>query len=246
MEERLPVIKLEMQGMVTSFRYPHFTQGYQPTFEMPPPSTIYGHLCSAVGDYINPIGWQFGYSFSHEGKFVDYMEHLHFDDPVQPFPFNRELLFKPQLTLYITKLDLGSALHQPFYTVTLGRSQDLMRYIRIQQVDLIRHHEGYFENTLLPMDMAPRLGQRTVSVTMPRFINPRRQVQWGVYAMLLERAIWPRQTEPNLYAVFDEEEEESPLMMESDNTSVWIDPTSPDHPRISGLKRAVWLHSFVD
>lgn len=245
MEDHLPVIKLEMQGMVTSFRYPHFTQGFQPTFEMPPPSTIYGHLCSAAGEYIDPHGWEFGYHFSHAGKFVDYKEHLHFEDPIQPFPFDRELLFKPILTLYITKLNLWEALHAPFYTVALGRSQDLMSYVSIQRVDLIKRQEGYFENTLLPMTMAPRLGRRTISITMPRFIDPRRQVQWGNYAMLLDRAVWPRPIEANLYKEFDEEQDDNPLVLEGDDTSVWVDPLSPDHPQNTDLKRVVWLHSFV-
>src|SRR3972149_12287403 len=103
MADKMQLVKVVAEGLITSFRYPHFAWQKQPTFEIPPPSTIYGHICSAVGDWLPPDLLQivrFGYHFTHEGKFVDYKEHLHFGDPIQPFPFDRELLFNPRLTLY--------------------------------------------------------------------------------------------------------------------------------------------------
>jgi len=100
------VLKVIAEGPVTSFRYPHFVQGVHLTFEMPPPATIYGHICSAVGDYIAPNSTRFAYHFSWEAKFFDY-EHLHFfGNTPKMNPFRRELLFNPQLTLYLTNLDL--------------------------------------------------------------------------------------------------------------------------------------------
>src|SRR5258707_4501516 len=93
-------VKVVMRGAVTSFRYPHFVQGVQPTFEMPPPSTIYGHICSALGHIEPPEGLRYAFHFTHDGKFRD-LEHLYLEVPmVQPIPFQRELLFNPRLTLY--------------------------------------------------------------------------------------------------------------------------------------------------
>ena len=48
MTEKLELVKVVAEGLITSFRYPHFMWQKQPTFEMPPPATIYGHICSAV------------------------------------------------------------------------------------------------------------------------------------------------------------------------------------------------------
>lgn len=240
--ETKPVIRIEMAGSVTSFRYPHFTQGYQPTFDMPPPSTIYGHICSAIGDLIDPRGWQFGYSFTHTGKFVDYKEHLHFDDPIQPFPFDRELLFNPRLVLYITELGLLDALRQPHYSLVLGRSQDLITYCSVEQVNLVRATAGYFEGTLLPLDMIPRLNKTAIAVTMPRYIDARRRVQWGNYGMLLEIAVYPP---PIDSSVLDLDDEEPGLQFEGDDFQLWVDPDFV-HPKNKSLKRAVWLHSFLE
>lgn len=240
----LPVIKIEMAGTVTSFRYPHFTQGFQPSLEMPPPSTIYGHICSAVGDYVAPDSVRFGYHFAHAGKFVDYKEHLHFRDPIQPFPFDRELLFEPRLTLYMTRLDLFEAFRHPRYAVALGRSQDLMTYRSIRIVELEEAAEGYFEGTLLPLHMAASLDKGTIAVTMARYIDPRRRPQWSTYALLQTAALWPPPVPE--HQAWDSGEEQAGLIFEGQDVRLWVDPESPDHRQHPGVKRAIWLHSFVE
>ena len=50
------VLKIVAEVSITSFRRPHFMWGIQPTFRMPPPATIYGHICSALGDTVPPEG----------------------------------------------------------------------------------------------------------------------------------------------------------------------------------------------
>ena len=67
----MDVLKIVAEGVTTSFRYPHFTLGIQPTFDMPPPATIYGHICSAVGEWLDPDGLQFAYHFTAEAKAND-------------------------------------------------------------------------------------------------------------------------------------------------------------------------------
>lgn len=242
-QHTLSVLRIEMVGTVTSFRYPHFVQGFQPTFEMPPPSTIYGHICGAVGDYIPPDSVRFGYHFTHEAKFIDYQEHLHFDDPVQPFPFNRELLYNPKLTLYLDNLDLRDAFLSPCYPVILGRSQDLMTYTSVQVVELVRAEAAYFEHTLLPLEISPHLREATIAVTMPRYIDPRRRTTWQQYALLQKRALWPQK---NPSSGWDDDEEDSLSFEESPQIEFWVDPDSLADTRRPDSKRAVWFHRFVD
>lgn len=45
------VAKITLEAPVVSFRHPHFLVGRQPTFDMPPPSTILGAVASAVGSW---------------------------------------------------------------------------------------------------------------------------------------------------------------------------------------------------
>lgn len=70
------VLKVVAEGLTTSFRRPHFMHGVQPTFRMPPPATIYGHLCSALGEVIPPEGVAFAYHFTSRIGFDD-IEHTH-------------------------------------------------------------------------------------------------------------------------------------------------------------------------
>ncbi len=225
------VIKVEAEGLVTSFRYPHFMWQKHPTFEMPPPATIYGHICSAVGEWINPAGLQFAYRFTFESKFED-LEHIHAGSLTMPF--RRELLYRPRLILYVNRLSLLEAFRSPRYTVVLGRSQDLFTYTQVEEVELIKAERAYYGNTLLPLDMMPRLG-RGIAVTMPRFLDyhRRRAPTSGQYVVLHERVPYP----PTEY------EPKGSLVFNTDPPTRWVDPTGPEY---KGLKPAVVFHSFVD
>jgi|YNPNPStandDraft_1061719.scaffolds.fasta_scaffold10350_3 CRISPR-associated protein Cas5t len=250
--ETMQALRIEVIGDVTSFRYPHFMWGVQPTFEMPPPATIYGHICSAVGDWIPPQGLLFAYHFTHEGKFVD-LEHIHAGGGMEAVstqrrkevsargvsdvslygestinPFQRELLFRPRLTLYLNRLDLAPAFQSPRYPVVLGRSQDLCAYpprsVRI--VTLERRNDVYYEHTLLPISMGA-MTRRGVVLMMPRWLDyrQRRHPTFAQYLMLNDRVL------------------ASDMQIIGVTEPVWCDPSAPQY---RGHSRAVVWHRFVD
>lgn len=225
MPDTLRVVKVVISGAVTSFRYPHFVQGVQPTYEMPPPSTIYGLICAVTGAFPDPSQIEFGVHFTYEAKFHD-LEHIHLSIPYrQANPFQRELLFNPCLTLYLTPEHYAGSFEKPHYPLALGRSQDLMTCRQVEVVTLERASHAYFEHTLLPSDYAPRF-QRTVAVTMARFIDQQRRPSWGQYAILKDRVSYP-------------DPEDS---YRNQYTPIWVDPTAPkDHGRMRG----VILHRFI-
>ncbi len=67
------VAKVTIEAPVVSFRYPHFLIGRQPSFDVPPPSTIFGHVASALGEWPrSPI--RFAYAFHARGRARD-LEH---------------------------------------------------------------------------------------------------------------------------------------------------------------------------
>lgn len=235
----MKALKIELEGTATSFRYPHFQIGRQPTYRMPPPATIYGHIASVLGEFPNPTSLRFAYHFTYLGRGDD-LEHIHqavvakpnqkgrnLDITVAPLP--REILLRPRLTLYLDGPDLETlrrAFRQPRYTVLLGRSQDLAAYRRVEVVELQRATQAYFENTLLPFDYRRRTAAG-VTVNMPLFINPadRREVVWERY-IVLERALTPAQM----------------LVWEGEDEGCWVDPEAPER---RGLSRAVVWHGFT-
>lgn len=237
------VLKIEAEGLTTSFRYPFFMAGRQPTFEMPPPATIYGHICSAAGEWLDPASLQFAYWFDHRGK-VDDLEHFQATRvaPRSTFPWHgdkvsknieatvqpvwHEFLFQPRLILYLTKMELAAAFRSPHYVVILGRSQDLFTYTRVTEVELQEAPRAYIDRTILPGGPGRWAGSG-VAVAMPRYIDYSRgrSVNFGQYLMV------PTRLQPD----------NMPLPPHGE--SYLVDPESDEH---HGCRRAVIFHKFVD
>jgi len=64
----MEALKVTAEGLTTSFRYPHFVQGVQPTYEMPPPATVYGLVCGVLGEWFDPRGVRFALHFTFAGR----------------------------------------------------------------------------------------------------------------------------------------------------------------------------------
>lgn len=238
----MKVLKVVGEGLTTSFRYPHFMLGIHPTFEMPPPATIYGHICSALGEWFDPTGVQFAYHFTHDGTFDD-VEHIHVlarstgklpDTRIPKVlegainPFKRQMLFKPKITLYINKPEWISAFKSPHYPVILGRSQDLFTYTNVSIIDLQRVPQAYFEHTLAPYKMMLRMGRGYVAL-MPRYLDYAngRQPTFARYVILKERINCTKLVH------YEDQPEENEF---------WIDPTSPEK---ESAHLGLWFHAFV-
>jgi len=238
------VLKITAEGLTTSFRYPHFMQQIHPTFQMPPPATIYGHICSALGEWVDPTGLKFAYHFTFKGETRD-IEHIILLKRAAPTaklpgtripnvlegkvnPFERHLLFQPRLVLYLNRPEWEAAFRSPRYTVVLGRSQDLFTYTDVNIVELEQAHSAYFEHTLVPFEMATRV-PRGITVLMPRFLdytNGRRPT-YSRYVIIRDR----------VYT-------QSDFIHFSDQPSphYWIDPTTPE---AKGCHMGLAFLSFV-
>ncbi len=235
------VLKVIAEGIVTSFRYPFFMQEVQPTFEMPPPATIYGHIASALGEWFDPVGVRFALHFTYKIKFED-LEHTHVLKPSRGKlpgtrlpkvlegkvnPFRRELLFAPRLTLYVNRPEWIDAFRHPRYAVVLGRSQDLFTYTAVQVIELEQAEHAYFEHTLLPFGFARRTA-KGITVQMPRFLDYHRD-RFPTFAryVILHRRVHSRD--------FLRFQGEPPF-------TFWIDPTSPE---IDGDRLGLSFHTWV-
>lgn len=247
-----PVARIRIHAPVTSFRYPHFLIGRQPSFDMPPPATIYGHIASAVGDYPDPATITFGYHFEFSARGRD-LEHQHIiTSGGRPFkvdgvryrtsiqgtiqPHERDFLFQAKLTLYVEPPELSRAFRMPMWAVVLGRSQDLADVVEVSEVELMEQSGAYLEHTLLPFNYREVLGFGA-TVLMPRYIGPppERRAYFERYIVLRER----------VYAgQFDDSESLGPrrlLSRQGDTATWWVDPsTQLDH----GVRRGVVFHKF--
>jgi CRISPR-associated protein Cas5t len=238
------VLKVVVEGQTTSFRYPHFMQQVHPTYPMPPPATIYGHICSALGEWFNPTEARFAYHFTSHGIATD-VEHIITLVPAtgtllgtsvtkvlegNVTPFSRDLLFRPRLVLYLDRPDWEPAFRSPRHAVVLGRSQDLCTYMQIDVIDLQQADRAYFEHTLLPHAMALQVG-RGMTLLMPRFLDwaRNRAPAWQRYLVLEDRVHLPKA--------------EGFQFEEVAIGPFWIDPTSVED---KGAHLGLVFHSFVE
>ncbi len=236
------VLKVIAEGVTTSFRYPHFMFMVHPTYEMPPPATIYGHIASALGDWFDPKEVRFAYHFSFMAK-LDDLEHIILLAPSTgkikdtPFPkvlegnvnpFRRSLLFQPRLILYLDRPDWIEAFRSPTYAVVLGRSQDLFTYTSVSVVELEQSQNVYLEHTLLPYH-ANSLTNRGYAVLMPRWIDYQqgRRPMFERYFVVHDRIYCPEE-------LLFFERESLPFF--------WADPQSPEY---RGKHLGLVFHSFV-
>ena len=235
------VLKVTAEGLTTSFRYPHFIQQVQPTFPMPPPSTIYGHIASALGDWFDPVGVRFAYHFTYATKKKELEHTIILAESSGKLkgtkipkvlegrvnPFDREVLFLPRLTLYVNQPEWLPYFHSPQYAVVLGRSQDLFTYTSVEIVELEQAEHAYFEHTLLPYS-SNRHTSRGYAVLMPRYVDyfVKRRPFFARYFVVQERI----------------HNYQFPWFGNKPQEQYWVDPTTPE---IKGDQLGLQFLGFV-
>lgn len=207
----LRALKVTTEAVTASFRYPHVQIGKLPTYEVPPPATIYGHLAGVMGEWFDPDGLEFAYVFEHKGKALDVergqpiergtgknaLKDRGWNFPVnvfcQPNPQRREFLYRPQMKLYLKGPEalltqLNVAFLNPAYAYVLGRSQDLATCVDVRWVELGESDEGFFSHTILPYSWRPFVSPGT-TVQLARSIDYRKQraPKFQIYLQVL----WP-------------------------------------------------------
>lgn len=156
----MEVLRVKIRAITASFRYPMFAVSYQPTYKIPPISTIYGLLSAAKGEKVSVYDLSIGYEFTSSGSGVDLERILEFgggdkNKPVSYLGSNiiqREFLYDCILTLYISDLDFKEYLENPCFTLLLGRQSDLAKITKIEEVRLIPKENIEIYNTMIPFD----------------------------------------------------------------------------------------------
>lgn len=126
--------RVKLNGWTASFRYPQFVTGMQPTLPLPPPSTVYGLVAAAVGQWVDPQVCRLAYVFKHEGKARD-LETIYQFSKSNSAGSNvifREWLTDWQLWLYFEQSEWANAFIEPVFPLLLGRQQELAHVEGVQ------------------------------------------------------------------------------------------------------------------
>ncbi len=242
--------RVVVEAPVTSFRHPFFVTGRQLTFDFPPPSTIFGHCASALGEWPDVRAFFFGLHFTSHARGAD-LEHQHITAALPPRtqitvltregrvratteitvqPVRRDFLFGVKMTLYLPP-EIGAAFRTPVHTVVLGRSQDLAEVVEVKDIVLIKSDRARIEHTLLPRSLRPcvRFGT-TVLLTNHISEPPARDASFAQYIALREYVHLGEGADPNRAFV---QVDNIPL------DDLWTDSEYVDD---EGFPRGVWIH----
>jgi CRISPR-associated protein Cas5t len=248
------VTRVVVEATVTSFRHPFFVTGRQLTFDFPPPSTIFGHCASALGEWPDPATFFFGLHFTSRARSSD-LEHQHITIGLPPKtkrmvstqeghvpatteitvqPVRRDFLFGARMTMYVPP-EIGAAFRAPVHTVILGRSQDLAEIVEVKDIILEKSSRARIEHTLLPRALRPCVRFGT-TVLLTRHISepPEREASFAQYIALREHVHLGEGADPNRAFI---EVDGIPL------DDLWTDPQYMDD---DGFPRGVWIHRLKD
>jgi CRISPR-associated protein Cas5t len=147
--------RVKLYSWTSSFRYPNLISGFQPTLDVPPISTVLGLINAASGKYIDYSKMQIGYYFKYEAKATD-LETIYQIELKSTksgnYPSNstksnvikREFLFNCHLYVYFLDLIYAEYFKNPYYSLILGRSGDLVSVDSIDKIEMVEN--SYPEN----------------------------------------------------------------------------------------------------
>jgi CRISPR-associated protein Cas5t len=143
--------KIEISTWTSSFRYPNYISGFQPTLEVPPLSTVLGLINASAGRYLDYNGEKIGYYFEYGAKGID-VETLYQIDKINSKNLSsslkatsnvikREFLYDCKLTIYTSNEQIKDFLINPIYPLLLGRSSDLAQaqFVGVADLQLVEN-----------------------------------------------------------------------------------------------------------
>ena len=207
----MEALRVEIRAITASFRYPMFVVSYQPTYKIPPISTIYGLLSAAKGEKVSIYDLSIGYDFTSKGSGVDLERILEFGggDKNKPVSYlgtniiHREFLYNCILTLYISDLNFKKYLENPRFTLLLGRQSDLAKITTIKEVELIPKENVEINNTVipfdgkvpgqivaLPSDYTDEAERKPIEVRTYCIVESKQQIERGYYDTELNKGVF--------------------------------------------------------
>ena len=136
--------RVKISSWTSSFRYPNVISGYQPTLEVPSISTVLGLVNACAGSYLKHENTMLGYYFEYGSKATDLETIYQFETDSNGIPKNkvksnvlrREFLYGCNLYLYLADSTIVEFFQHPYYSILMGRSNDLATIEKIEEVEL--------------------------------------------------------------------------------------------------------------
>ena len=172
----MKMYKIILKSDTAFFRNDVTSTSYQESFNCPPLSTIHGLIAAAYGEYFYDV--DIGYVFDFESKNIDYELIMQKNDKYKNLykkymndnrfdrndilrgcngtnPIKREILFNCTLIIYISNKAVAKSFLTPYYSLLLGRSEDLVKVSeKPKKIELIDAEKPFnFGKTIIPFEI---------------------------------------------------------------------------------------------
>ena len=196
----MKIYKIILKSDTAFFRNDVTSTSYQESFNCPPLSTIHGLIAAAYGEYFYDV--DIGYVFDFESKNIDYELIIQKNDKYKNLykkymndnrfdrndilrgcngtnPIKREILFNCTLIIYISNKAVAKSFLTPYYSLLLGRSEDLVKVSeKPKKIELIDAEKPFnFGKTIIPFEIGKlipgRLSKMNIEIsdTFPRKVT---------------------------------------------------------------------------
>ena len=188
----MKMYKIILKSDTAFFRNDVTSTSYQESFNCPPLSTIHGLIAAAYGEYFYDV--DIGYVFDFESKNIDYELIIQKNDKYKNLykkymndnrfdrndilrgcngtnPIKREILFNCTLIIYISNKAVAKSFLTPYYSLLLGRSEDLVKVSeKPKKIELIDAEKPFnFGKTIIPFEIGKlipgRLSKMNIEVS---------------------------------------------------------------------------------
>lgn len=204
----MEMYRLTLKSTTAFFRNEFTSTSYQESYNCPPLSTIHGIIAAAFGEYRYDIsvGYIFNSSFksmdyelilrknsTHKDLYQVYRSDNRFDrnDILRgcsgTLPVKRELMFDCILTLYLNDEEIANSFNQPFYSLLLGRSEDLAKVIAPPKKVVLESLNGRvnFGKTIVPFQEAKTIPGRITKMNVELTdSDPRTVKRSGIFSII--------------------------------------------------------------
>lgn len=166
METTMTLHRVTIEALSAAFYAAGYNNESCVSLPVPPPSAIQGIVAAAVGEP-NFQNFRAGWHFRATSIYKDYeqivparrsLRETPSETDVEPWrdgyrvkrtPVSRSFLIEPRLCLYLPS-EIAIAFRAPFYTLRLGRSQDLAWVSAIDEVQVSLVDEAEIEGVVIP------------------------------------------------------------------------------------------------
>lgn len=171
----MKLLYVKICGWSATFRLPLLYSGTGLTSPVPPYSTLLGFIGNLAAREIKADETKIGYVFKSSGTAVD-METTQRLQMIKSGKLkpqvkgigNRQFHINPILELYLDNLEFKKYFEYPENIPSLGRSQDLVWFEKVQEVEAEKVKEGKVGGTLVPFPQADLSGQ---ILNLPEFFE---------------------------------------------------------------------------